>query len=179
MSLESLSHGNHIGYGPLPIPVSKDIEISEALEAWAALDQTARNAAAGELSTEACVSMLECYSWRMASLAVRTGDQKFIFLGLLALGVFGWLPPWGIRVEFVTLHYDASNRIGVSTECIFEKAAALLSSKVASDLRSYLKRPPHLKTLECMFFHTAMDSGGFRYEKDGPLSQRRRSRDYN
>jgi hypothetical protein len=101
----------------------------------------------------------------MAILAVRTGEQEFIYLGLLALGVFGWLPPWGIRVEYVALHYDATKRIGVNTEHIFEKAAALLAEKVANDLRLYLRRPPQSKTLECMYFYTSTSGDGFRYKK--------------
>jgi hypothetical protein len=101
----------------------------------------------------------------MACLAVRTGDPEFIYLGLLALGIPGWLAPWGIRVETVTLHYDASKRIDVNPEYIFEKAASLLVSKVADELRLYLSRPTHLKTIECMYYYTSTNSDGFRYEK--------------
>jgi hypothetical protein len=165
MSLEFLDAANNKGYGPLPIPMARDNEINDMLREWAALDEHERNEAAKKFSFESCVQTLECYSSRMASLAVRTGDPEFIYLGLLALGVFGWLPPWGIRVEYVTLHYDASKRIGVQSEDVFEKAARLLVGKVADELRLYLRRPPHLKTIDCMHFYTSMVGDGFRYKK--------------
>ena len=165
MSLEFLSHTNNVGYGRLPLPNARDNEISEVLRTWAVLDEHARGEASKEFSSDSYVRTLECYSHRMASLAVRARDQEFIYLGLLALGVFGWLPPWGIRAEYVTLHYDSSKRIGVKSESIFEKAAALLSEKVADELRLYLRRTPHSKTLECMNFYTSTAGEGFRYEK--------------
>src|ERR1700728_137677 len=84
MSLEFLSHANNIGYGRLPVPSARDNEISEVLRAWAALNEHARGETSKEFSCDSYVRTLECYSHRMASLAVRTRDQEFIYLGLLS-----------------------------------------------------------------------------------------------
>jgi hypothetical protein len=155
---------NNRGLGTRPIPQPRDLEISELLRAWMALDASARQASAQGILEEQRFTLLG-YSERMASLAVRERQQELITLGLLALGVDGWRGDWRDNAVLISLHYDASQRIAADTGLLFEKAAALLSPKAANALRSFLRRSAADKTLEAMGYVVGTDSDGFRYKR--------------
>ena len=103
---------NNKGYGVLPIPRGRDVEISSLLRAWLDLDEPSRKTALSQLPSD-CRFTLLGYSERMASLAVRHRNKEHILLGLLALGLDGWRADWRDNVLVVCLHYDAAKRIGL------------------------------------------------------------------
>lgn len=160
-----LNIDSNIGYGTLPIPSSRDEEITQLIEAWIKLDEGVRQIAAQQIMESQRFTLLG-YSERMASLAVRTRDHKKIFLGLLALGVDGWKGDWRDNAEILCLHYDAAKRTGVIPGQIFEKAASFLPLKVATALRSFMQRDPADQSLEAMGYSAAIDGDGFRYKRD-------------
>jgi hypothetical protein len=155
---------NNQGLGVLPIPQPRDLEISELLRVWMVLDESARQASAQEILEEQRFTLLG-YSERMASLAVRDRSQELIMLGLLALGVDGWRGDWRDNAVLISLHYDAAQRLSADAESLFENAAALLSSKAANALRSFLRRSAPDKTLEAMGYVAGTDADGFRYKR--------------
>jgi hypothetical protein len=155
----------NIGYGPLPIPQPRDREISGLLEKWKEMSAVERQAA-GQCIRESQRFTLLAYSERMASFAIRTLDEEKIFLGLLALGVDGWKADWRDNAEILCLHFDAAKRIGSPPNRIFERAAILLSLKVGTALRSFLRRTPEDQSLEAMGYSVGDDNDGFRYRRD-------------
>lgn len=153
---------NNNRYGPLPIPQPRDGEITEVLRAWMALDEPTRQVAAQRILEEQRNTLL-AYSERMASLAVRERAEEWIFLGLVALGVDGWRGEWRENVLVICLHYDAAQRLRVSPESVFEKAATLLPLRSANALRAFLRRSEADKTLKAMGYVVGADADGLRY----------------
>jgi hypothetical protein len=101
----------------------------------------------------------------MASLAVRDRNPECITLGLLALGVDGWHGDWRDNATVVSLHYDASRRLGVDTGNLFEEVATLLPLNAANALRTFLLRSENDRTVEAMGYAIGTDADGFRYKR--------------
>lgn len=160
---DCLKSSNNRGYGRLPIPQPRDAEIGALLERWASLDAPARRTAAQQLALEQR-DVLLAYSERMATMAVRHGDDELILLGLLALGADNLeLGDERDSLLIVPLHNDAALRIGADPVAIFERAAALLPEESASVLKSFPQRPDDTKTIQSMGYIASADADGFRY----------------
>lgn len=159
-----LNIDNNKGYGTLPIPQPRDAEISDLLRAWLALDAPARMATGQGLLQEQRFTLL-AFSERMASKAVRDANPEWISLGLLALGIDGWRGDWRDNAALIALHYDASQRLGIEPDMTFERAALLLSDKVANALRAFLRRSADDKSLEAMGYEAGVDGDGFIYKR--------------
>jgi hypothetical protein len=156
---------SNIGYGTLQIPNLRDDEITHLIDVWTKFDPDTRQSSARHIVESQRFTLL-AYSERMASLAVRTRDQEWIFFGLLALGVDGWTGDWRDNAGVVCLHYDAAGRIGINPNHIFEKAASFLPTVVATALRSFLRRSPADQSLKAMGYSSGSDCDGFRYRRD-------------
>lgn len=154
---------NH-GYGALPIPQARDVEIGGLLRAWMALGEADRKEAAEGILEGQRFTLL-AYSERMASLAVREANPDLITLGLVALGVDGWRRDWRDNAAIIALYYDAAQKLGTHPENAFEKAAALLPEKAANALRTFLRRSTEDKSLAAMGYVVGTDVDGFRYER--------------
>src|SRR5262245_44783288 len=130
-----------------------------------ALDKPDRIASARTISESQRYTLL-AYSERMASLAVRERSQELIVLGLIALAVAGCeVGDWRDSIVVIAPNYDAALRLKADPGVLFEKAAALLPDDSAEELRAYLRRPAHDKTLEVMGYVPDADAGGFRYRR--------------
>jgi hypothetical protein len=163
-SAECLNTENNRGYFGLPIPQPIDGEITELMRVWAELSPSERSAASLRVSDRQSLR-LKAYSERMASFAVRTRDPEKIFFGLLALGVDGWRGDWREKVLVLSLHYDAIQRLNVDPAAMFERAAALLSPKAATDFANFLRRSSENKSIKVMGYVVASDDDGFRYQR--------------
>lgn len=152
------------GYGPSPIPHDRDGWIDFMLRIWLALDDSSKKAAILPL-TEQHSSVLQAYSERMASLAVRNHDREHLFFGLLALGLDDWRFDYRENLLALCLLYDAALRIGVCPDDVFEEAARLLPENAAKGLRAYLRRDERGKSLEVMGYVVGSDADGFRYKR--------------
>jgi hypothetical protein len=164
LSATWLDSSANIGYGRLPLPQLRDDEITRLLEDWLLLDPSERLASSAQVSEKQKDTLL-AYSARMASLAVREKSAERIHLGLLALGIDGWKFDWRDSVGIVCLHYDAALKLGLVPERAFEDAAAVLSLKVATELRAFPKRSPVDRSLAAMGYVESVDSDGFRYKR--------------
>ena len=74
-----LDDTNNPGLGRLPIPQSRDFKITELIRIWVSWDDSTRLSAAHRISKDHFWTML-CYAERMASLAVREGQEELVFL---------------------------------------------------------------------------------------------------
>jgi len=155
---------NNAGYGPQPIPVARDFQVRELLEAWLALKEAERAIASANVLEDQRLTLL-AYSERMASLAVRTSDQSGIYFGLIALGIDGWRFDFRDNLTVVALHHDAALRMGASPAAIFNRAASVLPLRSARGLRDFSARNPGDQTPEAMGYIAGTDSDGFRYKR--------------
>lgn len=155
---------NNRGYGTLPIPQHRDVEISNLLHAWLNIDESSRIASLLQVPDEYRFTLIG-YSERMASLAVRDRNREHILLGLIALGLDGWRDDWRDNATILCLHYDAARRIGVKPKDLFEEAAVMLPEKSANSLRSFPRRSEADKSLESMGYSVGADADGFRYQR--------------
>jgi len=163
-SVEWLRAENNSGYGTLPIPQPRDMEIGGLLRSWLSLEEPSRKAALSEVSEDHRFTLI-AYSERMASLAVRDRNREHIILGLVALGLDGWRDDWRDNAAVVCLHHDAARRMGLHPDDLFEEAARMLPDKPANALRSFLRRSEEDKAVEAMGYSAMADTDGFRYKR--------------
>ena len=155
---------NNHGYGPLPIPQHRDVQIVELLQAWLALDTPSRLAAAQSLQPGQC-SVLSAFGNRMASLAIRENDTARIHHGLIALGL-GMQGGDNRNIEMIlSLHYDAARRLAGDANQLFEDAAQRLPAQAAQTLRMFAARIEDDKLPESMGYQSGHDADGFRYKR--------------
>lgn len=155
---------NNQGYGQQPLPHPRDFQISELLEAWMKLDAAARQTFLEGISAEKRPTLM-VYAERMASMAVREGDQSMVVRGLLALSL-NVQPDDRRGVDaLLSLHYDAARRLAVEPSLLFEKTASLLPVSSENILRSFLRRKPKDQSLEAMGYQAGEDADGFRYRR--------------
>ena len=153
------------GYGPLPIPTQLDNEISLIIDRWLEIPPDQRITDVSKVKGEQR-DILLAYSERMASYAVRTGDERALLRGLLALGLDGWQVDWRDNTALLALYNDAAIRTHVSLETLFAKAEKFLSLNVSRSFHYFLKRNPREKSLQAMGYEVANDEGGFRYRRN-------------
>lgn len=159
-----LNAESNYGYGTMPIPTPRDMEICCLLRSWLKLEKLTQMVELSSIPEEYRLTLLS-YSERMASLAVREHNKEYIFLGLLALGLDGWSNEWRDNAALVCLHYNAAQRIGLPPNGVFEEVAKLLPPKPAEGLRSYLRRSEEDKSLQAMGYILGTDGDGFRYQR--------------
>ena len=159
-----LKDENNYGYGFQPIPSERDEQISNLLRAWQQLDASARRPAIAPIS-KGNLSTLLCYSERMACLAVRTFQQEYLLLGLLANGLDNWQTDFRENVIILALHYDAAGQIGVPPAGVFNAAAHLLPEQSSRGLRAFLRRSDDDRSLKAMGYEAGRDNEGFRYRR--------------
>ena len=159
-----LDVSSNIGYGPSPIPTSRDEEIAALIQTWMSFGEVDRQAASTSVNEDQRPTLL-AFSERMASRAVRESNQFWILLGLVALGLDGWRTDWRDNALLLCLHHDACQRIRASAESVFADAATLLPANVGAALRAFLKRSPEDQSLSAMGYKESSDADGFRYER--------------
>jgi hypothetical protein len=153
------------GYGPAPIPSSRDAEIESLLVKWQAFSPSERSEAAARIIEDQRFTLL-AFAERMATSTVRQRDPNRIHLGLLALGLDGWKTDWRDNATILCLHYDAARRLAADPSHIFSVAGSLLSEKVSRSYANFLARTDEDKALDAMGYATGRDEDGFRYIRD-------------
>jgi hypothetical protein len=153
------------GYALMPIPQARDTQILDLVQAWVALDESARDYDARAISHRQSRVLL-AFGERMASTSVREGSQKPLLPGLLAVGIGGLHEDSREAITVLPLFYDAAQRTGVDPENIFEGAAALLPEPIASDIRRFPHRSATDRSLQAMWYSVGADSDGFRYVRN-------------
>jgi hypothetical protein len=163
-SAEFFRDTNNRRYGTLPIPQPTDNDISELLKTWMQLNDAQRHDTAQEIDEKHRYTLL-AYAERMASLAVRLRDREPIILGLIALGISGYVGDWRDNATIIALHYDAALRANQSPAETFEEAAAYLAQELAAAIKAFLRRSEEEKSLKAMGYSSGTDAEGFRYRR--------------
>ena len=150
------------GYGPLPIPTPLDEEVEEFVDGLRTGGPQAV-ATAIEHASETGRQVLQAYSTRMASRAVRERDATFIVRGLVAIVVGGLDSNDRAALLEMPLLEDSARRIGVLPLVPFEEAAHVVGLPGETFLALWLGRKPEDRTLKVMGYVAGDDADGFRY----------------
>jgi hypothetical protein len=164
-SADCLNADDARGYNLMRIPQARDTQILNLVQAWMALDESARGRSARVISLRQSRVLLG-FGERMACTSVREQSQKSLPPGLLAVGISGLHGDSRDSITTLPLFYDAAQRIGVDPENIFEGAAALLPEPMASTVRRFPHRSATDRSLQAMGYSVGADSDGFRYVRN-------------
>src|SRR5690348_3364216 len=146
---EWLRREKNVGYGKLPIPQPRDLQITDSLQRFRNMDEPSRQRELEALRDDDKFVYL-AYSERMASLAVRRADRDLIVLGLIANGIDGWRDDSRDNILVLSLHYDAATRCGFKPDDVFNEAAAYLAKRPADGIRAFPRRSPRDRSLDAM-----------------------------
>ena len=160
---EWLRQENWHGFGKLPIPQPRDLQMSQLLRDFRKMDAAQRQRELENVRDEDRFVYLS-YSERMATLAVRRTDRELIVLGLIANGIDGWRVDFRDNMLILPLHYDAAMRCGFTPTDVFDEAAAYLAKVPADVIRPWPRDAPD-KSLAAMGYVADTDSDGFRYRR--------------
>jgi hypothetical protein len=104
------------------------------------------------------------YAERMASLAIREGQEELVFLGLIALALAYRHGDYRDCLVRLAPLEDAATRLVGSPDATFRKAAKLLEPSLAGQVIDlWLMRKPHDRSLKAMGYVAGADPDGFRY----------------
>lgn len=161
-TLQTLDPENNAGYGRLPIPSNRDIEVMALL--GSAIGSSSLSQFGGQLRREHHM-VLRAFAERMASLGVRTKDAGKLKVGLVALGLAGLEDGCREALLLLPLFYHAAGLLGMHPRALFVSAQALLQRPSALQLEQFLARRDEDKSLESMGYRIGSDDDGFRYER--------------
>jgi hypothetical protein len=153
------------GYGPSPLPNSRDEEIDTFVEQLLVGGPTAVTGVLSSVSDKAR-QVLRAYAERMASLAVRRGDPEKLLRGVVAL-VVGGLDENRLESLMVMAPLeDGAKRLGVDFPEVFEAASKVVGHPGTVNLMVWLTRKTEDRSLASMGFVASEDGDGFRYKLD-------------
>jgi hypothetical protein len=98
---------NNRDYGLDPVPHPRDEQVAQLIKTWMGLSDEAQKESQSLVSRQQS-SVLQIFSERMASRAVRERNTELLLLGLLALGIEGGNSDWRENYLLVPLPYDAA-----------------------------------------------------------------------
>jgi hypothetical protein len=150
-------------YWKEPIPNDLDQEISTFLEKVHNLPVSGRELIVDVIKQEH-TGALVAYAERMATLAVRRGEEDPIRLGLWAV-VLAWREAWDQRdvIRRMGVLFDAARRIGADAVKLVEQAGRRAPGDISEVFFSFARRPDLESIGVAMGYSEGRDSDGFRY----------------
>jgi hypothetical protein len=100
------------GYGPRPIPCCIDETVSDLVDSLETMDASTRQATLSNME-ERHGFVLIAFAERMASLAVRTNQQRVIVIGLSALAIAAKLVYFKEVMPVLSLLYQSAQTLGL------------------------------------------------------------------
>jgi hypothetical protein len=156
------TRANH-GYGPKPIPVERDFQINEFLDAIMAATPPER----ARLTTSLDAShapVLRAFAERMASFAVRQGSAEPLRRGLLALALGGAADDEREMIMVLPLIYRSAELIDADPDSLFAEASNTVGRNTASEaIQDFPARTFEDRSLAAFGFIEGHDVDGFRY----------------
>lgn len=154
---------NNAEYSRSPIGSDDDLNKSAVMEWYLQAPHGDRSGLAVALSGQ-CSRTLLCYAERMATYAVRTGSDRSLRLGMLAIGLASCdqLDDRDAYLVLAVLH-DACDRIGKNEAEIIQAVMPYVSDKGRGVLSSWFIRDDNSKSIESMGYTTSIGSDGFGY----------------
>jgi hypothetical protein len=153
---------NH-GYGPKPIPIERDFEINEFLDAVIAASPEERADLIASLDA-LHAPVLRAFAERMASFAVRQRSSEPLRRGLLALALGGAADDEREMIMVLPLIYRSAQLIDADPDSLFGETSQALGGGTASELiRDFPARSVEDRSLTAFGFTEGRDADGFRY----------------
>lgn len=159
--LESLNEATKKGYGPT-CPGPLDLQFASLAEYYSLASESEREEIRAGVRDESR-SLILGFSDRLSVLAARSGDERYVFLALLAHAIedFSYDPRENlVRLALVN---HVAERLGMDTSSLFRRAGSLASEEAAARFASFVKRPPALKSLKAMKIREVMTDEGVDY----------------
>jgi len=161
LDLEPLNLDQNLGYGPKPIPVSRDQEIGDLLSRCIASQTLAR---LHRSIQDGHAMVLRAFAERTASAAVRSGSATQLRIGLVALLLTldgaeardGW--------TILPLFYDAIARLRLDPSVFIESVRQTIGDRLVVPFAEFLRRSD--KSLKAMGYSAGTDADGFRYVRN-------------
>ena len=149
------------------IPADLDVRFSDLISGLAAVSVDERKMIGDKLTRRVAWGLRE-FAVRVATRAVRTGDPKYVLLGLRALALE--TDPDDPRDFFVAVGplYRASELIGARAGPLFDEAARFTASELSEFIRAFPRRPPDNRRLADFGFREEGAGPTFRFVSTAP-----------
>jgi hypothetical protein len=108
-------------------------------------------------------AVLRAFAERMASAAVRNGDQGLLRKGLIALLLSSRSPDFRDTLMIFPLFYHAARRLGLDLGPFLDSIRQTIGDPFSAPFAEFLKRPETNKSLQVMGYAEGADNDGFRY----------------
>lgn len=168
-----LDRDRHAGYGARPFPDDVDRRIAALLVECLALPADGNTRAAGGGLGEDRVLVLQAFAERMATQAVRSGDDNAVFLGLAALALcVDILDARDMLMVLAQLH-DAAWRLDVPPDSIIARLAPHFPNAARDFFRPFLARSAVDRSIVAMGFTTSGRADDFAYVPMAAAEMRR------
>lgn len=158
-------HSNKPLYSFRPIPCELDQIVRDLVELFMKSSLSERNEIIKKIPPEEG-GFLICFAGRMATMGVRERSRERLLQGLVALIMEGYKEDFRDTLIRVGPIYDASLKIGLDAQQLFDEAAEVFANQTANDIKDFPNRPPDLRSLRAMGYKESSDSDGFKYERD-------------
>jgi hypothetical protein len=146
-------------------------------EIWSWLSRQSQ--AGGLLNAELSqrdVDLMLTFAERMATQAVRARDGRYIWYGLLAIGISMAADYREILVP-IALLFDAARRVGADFGELATRAAAATNGELTTVAASFLARDPRTQGLDAFYYRIVEGDDGPAYEWNPPAGIPRTIRD--
>jgi hypothetical protein len=162
-NLDILESRLNVGYLAQPIPAPRDREIFDLLSRAIADRRIARFRGSIRKSH---VDVLNAFSERMVSRAVRKNDLDALALGLIPVLLAWHETDYRESLPILALYCDAVRMLGLNSASLVDSVRAILGDVLIEPLVKFLARSEVNRSLEAMGYSRSSDNDGFRYIRD-------------
>jgi hypothetical protein len=156
----------YAGYHHAPIPSPLD---SEADDVIGMISNLSARQLAGirQMLLFGQAGVLNSYSERMASQAVRTGDPQFLQRALVAVALAGSSKEFDMRDAHFPLAviYRSAEKLRLDAQELFDAGAEFADGLFRKIMQEFPRRPPESRNLRAFDFVESQDEYGFRYRR--------------
>jgi hypothetical protein len=157
--------GSHapVGYAGRPIPDPYDSEIAQFVDAFRQCPTEPQRRFLAE-TAEGEGPPLGRYVQRMATLAVRTGEERYISLSLVAWAIANsGTRDWRDTLIDLPLPYRSAEKLGLDPVRLFNAVGSVLPPEVHAPMLQFLQRSAENRRIEVMGWEESTESDGFTY----------------
>ena len=110
-----------------------------------------------------CSGPLGWYARKLAGRSVRNGSVQELERACVAIALASRTGDFRDELGVAALLYESAKRLAESPDALFERVSRLMDARGASLLRGFLRRAPHLRSIESFGFSAGRGPEGFDY----------------
>jgi hypothetical protein len=153
------------GYGSSPIPSPIDDAVRRLLQFGSSADVVTPFSQSSEVE-ESLGFVLAAFAQRMAAIAVRNAEERYLSEGLLALRLALRVLESREILPVLSLLLRSAQKVGSNVEALFS-AASVGDTAFRTFLTAFLRRSERDQSIEAMGYVESCDKDGFRYRGPG------------